>query len=187
MITHHITNKVKTVKGFNRFSKFLVIGNHIDGYISIGQEEFKNWEDFKQRFPDMYRDLTFQGEWSLHIYQVPNDYKIKYKCEYYKVPNKAKMIADIGYMEIAGEQLDVFISNGLMHFQSRTIDGTENWETEFNFDKEVDDEIDFYETSVTEDFLTIILKEDLDYKKFKDDVYPGNAGALHHEIFTQVY
>jgi hypothetical protein len=187
MITHHLTNKVKTIRGFNRFSKFLVIGNNIDGYISIGLEEFKNWEDFKKRFPDMYRKITFQGEWSLNIYQVPDDYKIKLNHGYYKIPNKGKMIADIGYMEIAGKQLDVVITNGIMHFQSRTIDGTENWDPEYKSDQDSNDAIDFLETEVYEDFLTIILKEDLDYKTFKDEVYPGNAGAIHHEIYTQVY
>ena len=133
------------------------------------------------------REITFQGEWSQHIYQVPNDYKIKYKCEYYKIPNKAKMIADIGYVEIAGKQLNVFISNGMMHFTSRSIECTENWDTELNSDRDSTDEIDFLDTEVAKDFLTIILKEDLDGKSFKDEVYPGNAGAVHHEIYTQVY
>ena len=97
------------------------------------------------------------------------------------------MIADIGYMEIAGNQLDVFISNGMMHFQARTIECTENWDAELNSDQDSTDEIDFLETEVTEDFLTIILKEDIDGKSFKDEVYRGNAGAIHHEIYTQVY
>ncbi|MBK8628535.1 MAG: hypothetical protein IPN86_24185 [Saprospiraceae bacterium] len=90
-------------------------------------------------------------------------------------------------MEIAGKQLDVFISNGMMHFTCRSIECTENWDTELNSDHDSNEETDFLETEVFEDFLTIILKEDLNYKKFKDDVYPGNAGAIHHEIFTQVY
>jgi hypothetical protein len=96
------------------------------------------------------------------------------------------MIADIGYMEIAGNQLDVFISNGMMHFQARTIECTENWDTELNSDSDSNDEIDFLETEVFEDFLTIILKEDLDYKTFKDEVYPGDAGSIHHEIYIKM-
>ena len=181
MITHHLTNKVKIITGINRFSKILVIGNNIDGYISLGVEEFQNWEDFMQRFPDMYRHISFEGEWSLNIYQVPDDFKIKLKHGYYKVPNKGKMIADIGYMEIAGEQMDLFISNAIIHFQSRTIDATENWDADF--DEENGDETDFMDTEVTEDFLTIILKEDIDNKSFIDNEYPGHVGAIHHEIF----
>lgn len=178
MISHHLTNKVKTVKGFNRFSKFLVIGNNIDGFVNIKQVEFKNWEDFKQRFPDIYQKINFAGEWSLKIYQVPDDYKIKYMYEYYKVPYKGKMIADIGYMQMAGKQLDVFISNGMIHFSSRSTDTTENW----GKDKE-----DFEDTDIYEDFLTVILKEDIDNKTYSNDDYPGDAGAVHHERYTKVY
>lgn len=74
-----------------------------------------------------------------------------------------------------------------MHFQSRTIECTENWDNELNSDQDTNDEIDFLETEVTEDFLTIILKEDLNNKAFKDEYYPGNAGIIHHEVYTQVY
>lgn len=137
--------------------------------------------------PIISRKITFQGEWSLDIYQVPDDYKIISKQGYYKVPNKAKMIADIGYMEIAGKQLDVFITNGMMHFTSRSIECTENWDTELNSDQDSTEEIDFLDTEVYEDFITIILKEDLDRKSFKDVVYPGNSGVIHHEVYTNVY
>ncbi len=48
MIIHSLTSKTKNITGFDRFSKFFVLGNNIDSYISIRREEFKNWEDFTQ-------------------------------------------------------------------------------------------------------------------------------------------
>lgn len=88
---------------------------------------------------------------------------------------------------MAGKPLDVFISNGMMHFTGRSIECTENWEMEFNFDKDIVNETDFLVSEVYEDLLTILLNEDLDYKTFKDEMYPGNVGAIHQKIYTQVY
>lgn len=196
MIKHYLSTKTKKVTGFNRFSKFVVLGNNIDGMVSIKHEEFENWADFTTRFPEMYKNIDFFGEWSLNIYQVPDDYKLKYKYGYYKVPDKGKMIADIGYMEIAGEQIDVFISNALIHFQSRSTAGTENWDNDIDFDTIVDintdtdiddeNERDFEVTEIFEQYLTILLHEELDCKTFNDIDYPGNAGNVHHEIYTKV-
>ena len=191
MITHNLLNKTKTVTGFNRFSKFVVLGNNIDGFVNIGLEEFEDWEDFTKRFPDMYRAIRFSGEWSLNIYQVPDDYKIKYQYGYYKVPNKGKMIADIGYMQMAGEHMDVFVSNALIHFQSRTLECTENWYNDFDTiiridsdnDIENKDERDFEDSEITEQYLTILLREELNGKTFNDIDYPGDAGKVHHEIY----
>jgi len=187
MITHNLTTKTKIITGFNRFSKFIVLGNNIDGYISIGHEEFKNWEDFTQRFPEMYRNIKFSGEWSLNIYQVPDDYKIKYQYGYFMVPNKGKMIADIGYMQIAGKQMEVFISNAMIHFQSRSIDSTENWDNVIKKDNDHDIDVDFQDTEVTEEFITILFHEVINGRTFSDEDYPGDSGSVHHEIYTQVY
>lgn len=178
MITHSLNNRIKIITGFNRFSKFLVLGNNIDGFVNIKQEEFKDWADLMQRFPEMYRNLKFAGEWSLNIYQVPDDYKIKYQYGYFMVPKKGKMIADIGYMQVAGKKLDVFISNGMLHFNSRSADTTNNYYKGIE---------DLKGTIIYEEFLTIILREEIDNVCFKDEYYPGNADAIHHEMYTQVY
>lgn len=192
MITHSLLNKTKTVTGFNRFSKFLVLGNNIDGMVSIKHEEFENWADFTNRFPDMYKNIDFSGEWSLIIYQVPDDYKIKYQYGYFMVPSKGKIIADIGYMEIAGVHMDVFISNAIIHFQSRSLDSTENWDNDFDavinidYDNDIESDKDFVDSEIYEQYLTIFLREKLDGKTFNDIDYPDDAGRVHQEIYSQV-
>lgn len=175
MITHSLLNKTKTVTGFNRFSKFIALGNNIDGFVNIGHEEFENWEDFTNRFPEIYRNIRFAGEWSLNIYQVPDDYRIKYQYGYFMVPKKGKMIADIGYMQIAGKHMDVFISNAIIHFSSKTIYYTKN---------KPNPDLDQEATEITEEFLTILLHEELDRKSFNDIDYPGDARRVHHETYS---
>ena len=185
MITHSLLNKTKTVTGFNRFSKFLVLGNNKDGMVSIKHEEFENWADFTNRFPVMYKNIDFFGEWSLIIYQVPDDYKIKYQFGYFKVPNKGKIIADVGYMEIVGDHMDVFISNAIIHFQSRSLDSSENWDNDFDavinidYDNDIESDKDFVDSEIYEQYLTIFLREKLDGKTFNDIDYPGDAGRVH--------
>jgi len=192
MIKHSLLNKTKTVTGFNRFSKFIVLGNNIDGFVNIGHEEFENWEDFTNRFPEIYRNIRFAGEWSLNIYQVPDDYRIKYQYGYFKVPNKGKIIAEIGYMEIVGHHMDVFISNAIIHFQSRTLDSTENWDHDFDtvinidYDNDIESDKDFVDSEIYEQYLTIFLREKLDGKTFNDIDYPGDAGRVHQEIYSQL-
>ncbi len=80
-------------------------------------------------------------------------------------------------MQIAGKKLDVFISYGMLHFNSRSTD------TSNNYFKGIED---LKETIIYEEFLTIILKEEIDNVCFKDEHYPGDAGAIHHEKYTQV-
>lgn len=49
------------------------------------------------------------------------------------------------------------------------------------------DDKDFDKTVIYEEFLTIILKEEIENVCFKDEYYPGNAVTIHHEIYNQVY
>jgi hypothetical protein len=124
---------------------------------------------------------------------VRDDYKIKYQYGYFKVPNKGKMIADIGYMQLAGEQMDVFVSNAIIHFQSRSLESTENWENDIDavinidYDSDIESDKDFVDSLIYEEYLTIFLCEKLDGKTFNDMDYPGDAGNVHHEIYTKMY
>jgi len=79
MVEHKLKSKTKTVNRFNRFSKFILIGNKIDGYVSSsGNIEFNNYEEVKLQLPKIIKELEFGGEWRLTLYQVPHKYSIRH-------------------------------------------------------------------------------------------------------------
>ncbi|MFZ1751409.1 MAG: hypothetical protein WAU01_14515 [Saprospiraceae bacterium] len=58
--------------------------------------------------------------------------------------------------------MDVFISNTIIHFSSKTIYYTKN---------KPNPDLDRETTEITEEFLTILLHEELDRKTFNDIDY----------------
>lgn len=173
MVKHYLNSTLKNVTGFNRFSKFLLIGNKIDGYVNINNIEFENFEQAKTQLPNIIKDLEFGGEWHLSFYQVQNDYAIQKLYGYYKVPIKGKRIFEFSYMN-AGQENELLISNNLIHFISKSKFAADKW----------DDDNEHWDFELYEDYLTIILKENIDQKEFKNDDYPGDAAALENDVFT---
>lgn len=74
-------------RGFNRYSKFILIGNQIDGFLKFDKEVFNSYEDFKEWLPLIINQLEAGGEWALELYQVPDNFRIWRKYGYYEVPS----------------------------------------------------------------------------------------------------
>jgi hypothetical protein len=105
---------------FNRLipqSKFVLVGNYIDGKVNVGITEFESFEKVKNQLPDIIENLKFEGEWALELYQVPVQYKIHHQYGYYRIPKPGKRIFKYSYME-AGDINKVLISDVLIHFES---------------------------------------------------------------------
>lgn len=173
MVTHYLTNHTKVFSGFNRFSKFVLIGNNIDGHVNVKVIEFAQFQDAMNELPGIFRVLEFGGEWNLSFYQVPDNFSIKHLYGYYKVPRKGKKVFEFSYMQ-AGENNEIHVTPALIHISCTTKDIQENW----------DDDADHMDFEIFEEFYTTLLKEDLDRKFFKDEEYPGDITALHKEAWS---
>lgn len=84
----------------DKHSKFILIGNNIDGIVQFNFCEFANFEEVKEKLPQTLYDLEAWGEWNLSLYQVPENYKIRRKYGYYKYPNRGKHIYSHTYMDL---------------------------------------------------------------------------------------
>jgi hypothetical protein len=136
-------------KYFNRFSKFILLGNNVDGRVSVQFEEFKNWEDVKARLKRIIETITFEGEWKLDFYQVPENYKIKLLYGYYKVPVRGKNLFHLQYDEFIGEIIKLHIDDSMIHFY---------FLSEYvSFDDNAETYEEYLNVNVYEDFLTILL------------------------------
>ena len=136
-------------KYFNRFSKFVLIGNNVDGRVSVQLEEFKNWEDVKARLKRIIETMTFAGEWKLDFYEVSENYKIKLLYGYYKVPVRGKHLFHLQYDEFIGDIIKLHIDDSMIHFYFLSED--------VRFDDNAETYEEYVKVDVNEDFLTILL------------------------------
>ena len=172
MVTHYLSNQTKIFSGFDRFSRFALIGNNIDGRVNVGVMDFANYLEAISILPGVFSDLKFEGEWNLSFYQVPDDFKIKHLYGYYKVPKKGRRVFDFGYM-MAGDQNEIFLTPALIHITCNSKHIEEKW----------DDDEEHLDFDIYEEFYTTLLKEDLDRKSFRDEEYRGDITALHVEAW----
>lgn len=114
-----IFNRVRNFNKFRPESKFLVIGNDIDGKVNVGIKEFTSFEELKIKLPEIIKKLKFEGEWVIELYQIPDNYQIIKQYGYYKVPKPAKKVLKINYMDVE-EANEILISDALIHFKSRS-------------------------------------------------------------------
>lgn len=173
MVTHHVSTKSSTFSGFDRFSKFVLIGNNIDGYVNVDVEEFLDFHAATKRLPEIFKTLDFAGEWNVSFYQVPNNWKIALKYGYYKVPKMGKKVFSFGYMH-CGDENEIFLTPALIHIACITKNIDEQWE----------DEGDRLEVTICEEYYTTRLIEHLDDKVFKDDNYPGDLTELYARAYV---
>lgn len=89
----------KYKRKIDKGSKFILIGNNIDGVVHFDFCEFANFEEIMEKLPKILYELNAYGEWDLKLFQVPENYKIKIKYGYYKYPNKGKLIYTHNYMD----------------------------------------------------------------------------------------
>jgi hypothetical protein len=146
MINLYSTKRV-TSKTINLFSKFVLIGNNIDGFVDVGIQEFENFEDLKFRLPNIIENIGFAGEWDLKLYQIPDQLKIKRLYGYYKVPLRGRLIFELSYMN-ADKNIEVFITEGMIHIYTYS---------ELNFDEKDQDTGVIITGSDLKDFITVLL------------------------------
>jgi hypothetical protein len=140
-----------TKKSFNKFSKFVLMGNNIDGFVNVDIIEFENFEVVKSQLPNIIKNLKNEGEWDLKLYQIDTQLKIKHLYEYYRVPNKGKLILALSYMNM-NEYNEITITDGLIHIFSYT--SLYKNEKDINTGKLING-------TVYEDYVTVMLFQEL--------------------------
>lgn len=96
-VSHYEKTKRRRI---NPNSKFILIGNTIDGFLDFKFQEFENFEDVKKMLFCTLKDINAAGEWEICLYQVSDDYKIRYKYDRnFRVPRRGKLIYKYSYMD----------------------------------------------------------------------------------------
>jgi hypothetical protein len=170
MVTFYITTQKRRFSKFDRFSKFVLIGNDIDGQVNIDIVEFDDYEGVKKMLPKMFENLCFEGEWRLNLYQVPKNWTIKYQYGYYRVPNKGKMVFEFSYMR-AGSRIEIFLTNTIIHIFCLT-QVFDTWSEETYGDEKK------FPLDVFEDYITVELIEPIDGRKLNYDEFRGKIEEI---------
>ena len=97
----------------NRKSKFALFGNNIDGRVNHRLTIFENFNEVIETFPKILSEIEGFGEWSLTLYQIPDDFKIRHLYGYYRVPYRGKEILEIGYSWYTGTEEMIINENQL--------------------------------------------------------------------------
>ncbi|MCU0824952.1 MAG: hypothetical protein MUF77_09965 [Leptospira sp.] len=158
-------------RGFNRYSKFILIGNQIDGFLKFDKEVFNSYEDVKEWLPQIIHELEAGGEWALELYQVPDSFRIWRKYGYYEVPSRGRRVFNLSYMNF-GRLGRCFAGSSILHFESRTIEKDSYTQKEtilYQFEKN----------------YTIHLHEKEDRFTFDIKDYPGDIERLEKERLYQ--
>lgn len=158
-------------RGFNRYSKFILIGNQIDGFLKFDKEVFNSYEDVKEWLPQIIHELEAGGEWALELYQVPDNFRIWRKYGYYEVPSRGRRVFNLTYMNF-GRLGRCFAGNNIIHFESRTIEKDSYTQKEtilYQFEKN----------------YSIHLHEKEDTFTFDVKDYPGDIERLEKERLSQ--
>jgi hypothetical protein len=160
MISYNITKELR-YKSFNRFSKFALIGNDVDGFVNVRIVEFDNFEEVKKKLPSIIKSLKFEGEWNLSLYQIPDDLIIKHLYGYYMVPKRGKLILEITYMNVC-RNLDIFITDAIIHIFSTTGIQKDSYGKNTEIAK----------GQIFEEYITVLLYEDTKNRKcITDELY----------------
>lgn len=175
MIRYDIETKQTKFRGFDRFSKFLLIGNNIDGYVDIGVVEFNHFQEVIEQLPTLLEKMECSGEWDLKFFQVPDSYKICEKYEYYRYPSRGRLIFELRYDRVPLEIIQVSIDNSMIYFGLINKDVEEDW------DSEEDEEDYFIDLNLYEYYWTIHLVEAEPKKEIKDKYF-----KLGNERFQKI-
>jgi hypothetical protein len=85
------------IRTIDRKSNFALIGNNIDGRVNHRLTVFNDFSEVIDKLPKILSGIEGVGEWSLTLYQIPNDFKIRHLYGYYRVPYRGKSIIEVGY------------------------------------------------------------------------------------------
>jgi hypothetical protein len=113
-------------------SKFILIGNNIDGIVDVDQISFNNFEELKLKLPGILVNIECSGEWDLKLYQVQKNFKISKKYGYYKVPSSGKLILQHSYMDYPVKSFE--FSNHRLEIIGSHMEIIENWNAKSNED-----------------------------------------------------
>lgn len=158
-------------RGFNRYSKFILIGNEIDGFLRFDKEIFNSYEEVKEGLPQIINQLEAGGEWALELYQVPENFRIWRKYGYYEVPSRGRRVFKLSYMNW-GRLGRCFVGNNIIHFESRSIEKDSYSQPETIL-------------KVYEENYTILLHENEDKFTFYVKDYPGDLEKMEKERLYQ--
>jgi hypothetical protein len=177
MIRYYHNHTKRRFSKFDRFSKFLLAGNNIDGRVNVWTEVFQNFEEVKIRLPEIYANLEYEGEWDTSLYQVPDEFRIHHRWGYYKYPNRGRLVFNYSYMDV-GDNIELSISNSIIHFSglSRTFEEARNSQN---------DEI--HKFVIYEEYMTIELVEPIDGKIFTNFAYPGDFEHLMENRYQKKF
>ena len=173
MISYYQNHSKRKFSKFDRFSKFLLIGNNIDGRVNVWTEAFENFEKVKSKLPEIFSNLEYEGEWTLKLYQVPDKYAIHHKYGYYKVPSRGRLVFEYSYM-VEGEDIEFCITNSLIHVSSTSKYKGATWHTK----KGEEDNLKVYE-----EYVTVELIEDIGGREIKNAEYRGDKKELFKDVF----
>ena len=148
--------KIYQKKVFNKFSRFILIGNNIDGFVNFDMMEFDNFDAVKSIFPNIIKNLQYEGEWDLKLYQINDPLKIKLLYGYYRVPAKGKLILNLSYMNM-NKHREVTINDSLIHVYSYNDLDFDEYD---KFGKPKDG-------TIHEEYVTVLLFQE---RKMKSDV-----------------
>ncbi|EKB49592.1 hypothetical protein [Cecembia lonarensis] len=167
MIFLTIDKETLVFKGFDRYSKFILIGNSESGYINIKTKEYSCFEEVIQSLPRIINDLAFFGNWDLCLYQIPKTYKLIEKPRNYLKPDRGKMIFKID-SNIATSLMDIFVNFSMIHFAF--------YEKKVNSKK--DQHSIEYNIHLSERYVNILLEENSKNFKISLNKYHGNTDKL---------
>ena len=168
-ITHFITTEIHQVNGFNRFHRFYLVPDRIDGGVSATFQGFENYEEVKKELPAIIEELEFFGEWTLSLIQYPNS---ETEPTINQLQENGLEIFQISYMNF-NPYSKVLLSNSLIHFYSEFIEGEEDWE-------QIDPTVNF---EIEETYITILLKEEINEVRFSSETYPGDVGLIYKKYY----
>ncbi|NCO64663.1 MAG: hypothetical protein GW772_13055 [Flavobacteriia bacterium] len=130
---HRIQNYKRTID-YN--ATFLLLGSRIDGYVSILEEEFANFEDLESRLPHIMMNFRAEGEWEISLYQVYKPYKIYKRYECIQYPKKGKLIFKHSYMDYKIKKF--VISKKCIHIICMYLELEDEWRTRSEYNVEYD-------------------------------------------------
>lgn len=167
MISLDIKKESILFNDFDRYSKFLLIGNSINGYVNVKVKEFNCYEEVIQNLPRIINDLAFYGNWDLTLYQVTRVYKLEEKPKKYFFPKNGKKIFQID-AKIATSFMDIFVNFSIIQlvFYEKTIV------------QKKDKEQIVYSIELKEKYITILLEEHPKNFNISLKNYHGNQDKL---------
>lgn len=99
METPYYYNEIVQRRKIDITSKFILIGNAINGAIDFDMEIFNDFHDVMLRFPSILKNIKGSGEWDVKLFQVPDHYRITCQKGIYKKPNYGRIIYTYSYMD----------------------------------------------------------------------------------------